>query len=68
MKSVESQLAAKDKDIAELRSAIDFLKNTVNAKLVSDPSNEVHVNKKGLPTKIKTKDVNNIAIADIVKT
>jgi hypothetical protein len=68
MKSVESQLAAKDKDISELRSAVEFLKNTINAKIVSDPSNEVTINSKGLPTKIKTSDVNNIAIAEVVKS
>lgn len=68
MKSVESQLAPKDKDISELRSAIEFLKNTRNAKIVSDPSNEVTINSKSLPTKIKTSDVNNIAIAEVVKS
>jgi hypothetical protein len=68
MKSVESQLAAKDKDISELRSAVEFLKNTINAKIVSDPSNEVTINSKGLLTKIKTSDVNNIAIAEVVKS
>ena len=66
MKSVESQLAAKDKDISGLRSAVEFLKNTINAKIVSDPSNEVTINSKGLPTKIKTSDVNNIALAEVV--
>ena len=33
----------RDNDIAELKAAVEFLKNKINAAVVSDPSSEVIV-------------------------
>jgi hypothetical protein len=33
----------RDNDIAELKAAIEFLKNKINAAVVSDPSSEILV-------------------------
>ena len=43
----------KDKDISELKAAVEFLKNKINAAVISDPSSEVIKNDKGIPKAIK---------------
>jgi hypothetical protein len=64
---LKAKLQERDNDISELKAAVTFLLNKENAKLVSDSANEVKINVKGLPTKIKTSDINNLATGEIAK-
>jgi integrase len=49
----KTKLHERDNDIAELKAAVAFLTNKVNAAVIGDPSSEVISNEKGMPKEIK---------------
>jgi hypothetical protein len=50
---IKTKLHERDDDIAELKPAVKFLTDKINAAVISDPSSEVISNEKGVPKAIK---------------
>jgi hypothetical protein len=63
----KTKLHERDNDIAELKAAVAFLTNKVNAAVIGDPSGKVILNEKGVATAIEFTAVNNRATAEIAK-
>jgi integrase len=63
-----TKLHERDNDIAELKAAVTFLTNKVNAAIIAnEPSSKVILNEKGVATAIEITAVNNTATAEIAK-
>jgi hypothetical protein len=60
-----TRLQERDKDIAELRDAVEFLKNKMNAALISRPLTEVISDEKGIPRAIESNEICNTALAEV---
>ena len=66
---MKTKLYERDNDIAELKAAVAFLTDKVNAAIIAnEPSSKVIINEKGVATAIEITAVNNTAIAEIAKT
>jgi predicted kinase len=65
---IKAKLQEKDNDIAELRSAIAFLTNRVNAAIIAnEPSSRIITKENGIPRAIQFTAMNNKAIAETIK-
>jgi hypothetical protein len=64
--TLKTKLQERDKDIAELQAAVEFLKNKMIAAMISRPLTEVISNEKGIPKAIEINEINNTAVADVV--
>jgi integrase len=64
---IENKLKQKDQDIAELKSAVRFLMDKVNAAVVAERSSEVESNEKGIPKAIKFSAMAGTATAKATK-
>jgi hypothetical protein len=63
---MKTKLYERDNDIAELKAAVTFLTNKVNAAIIAnEPSSKVILNEKGVATAIEITAVNNTATAEI---
>ena len=66
---MKTKLYERDNDIAELKAAVAFLTDKVNAAIIAnEPSSKVILNEKGVATAIEITAVNNSATAEIAKT
>jgi hypothetical protein len=63
-----TRLEDRDKDIVELKAAVEFLKNKMNAALISQPSTEVISDDKGMPRAIEINEICNTAHSTIHTT
>jgi hypothetical protein len=65
---MKTKLYERDNDIAELKAAVAFLTDKVNAAIIAnEPSSKVIFNEKGIATAIEITAVNNTATAEIAK-
>ena len=65
---IKAKLQEKDNDIAELKAAVAFLTNKVNAAIMAnEPSSEVITNENGVPKAIQFTTMNNKATTEIIK-
>jgi hypothetical protein len=65
---VKAKLQDRDNDIAELKAAVAFLTNRVNAAIIAnEPSSKVIANENGAPKAIQFTAMNNKATAEIIK-
>lgn len=64
---LKEKLQERDNDIAELKTAVEFLKNKINAVVISDPSSKVISNDKGVPKAIKFSAMSGTAMGEISK-
>ena len=65
---MKTKLYERDNDIAELKAAVAFLTDKVNAAIIAnEPSSKVIRNEKGTPTAIEITAVRNTATAEIAK-
>ena len=65
---IKAKLQEKDNDIAELKAAVAFLTNKINAAIMAnEPSSEVIANENGVPKGIQFTTMNNKATAEIIK-
>jgi integrase len=62
---IKAKLQEKDNDIAELKTAVEFLKNKINAAVIADPSSEVMSDGKGMLNKIKLSAIVGTATSEI---
>jgi integrase len=66
---MKTKLYERDNDIAELKAAVAFLADKVNAAIIAnEPSSRVIFNEKRVATAIEITAVNNTATAEIAKT
>jgi phage I-like protein len=65
---MKTKLYERDNDIAELKAAVAFLTDKVNAAIIAnEPSSKVIFNQKGIATGIEITSVNNTATAPLAK-
>jgi site-specific recombinase XerD len=57
----------RENDFAELKSAVEFLKDKINAAVIADPSGKVIADENGVPNAIQYSAMNNKAMAEIAK-
>jgi integrase len=57
----------RENDYAELKSAVEFLKDKINAAVIAEPSSKVITNENGIPKGIQFTTMNNKATAEISK-
>jgi hypothetical protein len=50
---IKMKLQERDNDISELKAAVKFLTDKINAAVIGEPTSEVIVNEKGIPKAIK---------------
>jgi small-conductance mechanosensitive channel len=62
---IRAKLQEKDDDIAELKSAVEFLKNKINATVIAERSSKVISDKKGVPKAIEFSVTTGGATAEI---
>jgi hypothetical protein len=63
---IKAKLQEKDNDIAELKTAVAFLTNKVNAAIIAnEPSSKIITNENGIPKAIQFTTMNNKATAEI---
>jgi hypothetical protein len=55
----------RENDFAELKSAVEFLKDKINAAVIAEPSSKIIDDEKGVPKAIQSIAINNKAIAEI---
>ena len=64
---LREQQKQRENDVAELKSAVDFLKDKINAAVIAEPSSKVITNENGVPKAIEFTTMNNKATAEISK-
>jgi integrase len=65
---IQTKLYQRDNDIAELKAAVAFLADKVNAAIITnEPSSKVIFNQQGIATGIEITSVNNTATAPLAK-
>ena len=57
----------RENEFAELKSVVEFLKNKINAVVISEPSSKVITNENGVPKAIEFTTMNNKPTAEISK-
>jgi hypothetical protein len=50
---IKMKLQERDNDISELKAAVKFLTDKINAAVIGEPTSEVIANEKGIPKAIK---------------
>ena len=55
----------RENDVAELKSAVEFLKDKINAAVIAEPSSKVITNEKGIPKGIEFSAIAGYARSEI---
>jgi hypothetical protein len=57
----------RENDSAELKSAVEFLKDKINAAFIAEPSSKIITNEQGIPKAIEFTETTSTATAEIAK-